>query len=269
MSDLVTLLQQARYAEALSAIHQQLQDTHTPAVEARLLNFQGFAYEQSGELNKALTAYLQAESLIPHEPEYANNIALAYMAAGSPKAAEPYFEKVLRLKPDAQSHMNYALFFLETRDFFRAFLSLEQSSQLAPQWVVPQSSLYSVVDHLVYVEGALLFLQNRLHLSQESAFCLTAMGIYYHLQEKKQLAENYFKLALRKDECYLDTYRYLISLLQNQKNFADALNWALRFHEAEQSFNSAKEILASLQEPIPMSTAHIDEIRHNLHVFFR
>lgn len=267
MTDIVDLLRQANHAEALALIEKQLLKADTPSLKASLFNFRGFAYEQLRHLDKALIAYLQAEQLMPQEAEYANNIALAHIAAGNIQAARPYFEKVVQLKPDAQSYMNYALFLIECRDFFEAFLALEQANQRAPQWPVPQNALLGVIENLIYHHETASFLQERLKSSQESAFCLTALGIYYHLQSQDALAENYFKLALKKDHYDLNAYRHLIGILQSKKKFAESLNWALRFYEAEANFNTAKEVLASLQEPIPLSREHIAEIRTQLHTF--
>lgn len=268
MNEIISHLQRGEYPQAILQIKKELNHSApTPAHHARLLNFLGFAYEQSGHLTEALSAYQDAAKQMPHEAEYANNIALNYIAQGQLNNALPYFEKVAQLKPDAESEMNLALLYIENKQFFKAFLHLEKASQKAPHWAVPQSTLFVVIEHLIYNNTAFEFLKDRLNLSQESAFCLTALGIYYHLNHQEKLAENYFKLALKKDANYLDTYRYLIGVLQSGKKYGDALNWALRFHEAEQSFNSAKEVLASLQDPIPHSLEHIHEIRQNLHTF--
>jgi len=69
----------------------------------------GQALEESGQPEAAITHYVAALKLQPHNPAAHNNWANALVDLNRPEEACPHFEEALRFKPNyAEAHFNYA-----------------------------------------------------------------------------------------------------------------------------------------------------------------
>lgn len=103
-NDVRKLFRQAKYAQALVLVNKNLE---TNPRDPQMRFWQGFIYEQLGQLDMALQVYLDLTLEYPELPEPHNNLGVMYAIKGDYPKAKASLDAALRANPNyATAHEN-------------------------------------------------------------------------------------------------------------------------------------------------------------------
>ena len=110
------LLQQGKYQEALTALHQL--ETKYPAMKG-LSHELGLAYYKKADYLNAIASFKRAQEEDPGDNEAVQLLGLSYYFAGRPAAAIPFLEKVQTWFPSVNVDGSYVLgiCYIQTKDY--------------------------------------------------------------------------------------------------------------------------------------------------------
>jgi len=91
-------------------------------------------YERTGDVDKAISAYLQALEIDDHNNQVRNNLANLYYQKGELDKAETTFRKIIEQEPDyGYTYYSLGLLLAEKGFFDEAITSLEKAVKLLPE----------------------------------------------------------------------------------------------------------------------------------------
>jgi tetratricopeptide (TPR) repeat protein len=110
------LLQQGKYQDALTALHQL--ETKYPAMKG-LSHELGLAYYKKADYLNAIASFKKAQEEDPGDKEAVQLLGLSYYFAGRPAAAIPFLEKVQTWFPSVNVDGSYVLgiCYIQTKDY--------------------------------------------------------------------------------------------------------------------------------------------------------
>ncbi|GIU11109.1 hypothetical protein TUM4445_38000 [Shewanella sp. MBTL60-112-B2] len=252
--------------------------------------------EQSGNLEKALYAYIQALDFNAKNAETFYQIGRIHTIRGNPDIAFKAYNEALVIDPDLMmAHADLGVISMDKRQYRDARLHLEKAIELDQQrlaelevkqvmgaFLVPNrespARVYNAIAILEDVENnhqqAREYFRLILELQPHSAILITNLGYSYYLTGELTMAEKYLKSALREDTRFdrawtnlglvyvrKGFYKRALSAFEQTMSPADALNDLGYFLMLEGKYEKA---IALFERAIDMSPSYFEQAQKNL-----
>lgn len=214
----VTYYNSERYQDAIDAFDKGVAENTNSNDELRRIYAESFAnlaetYRQMGELDKAITKYRVAVSLVKTDADLFSTFGFVLGKKGRWKDAITNFEKAVEVKPETLEYANlgWALiqsaldnkslryFDREKADLERAKVALAKSVELDPKNVAAQLNLGSVLNELGQSAEALKSLKKANELTKDWLPAVNELGEAYLETGDYENASKLFYQALKLD----------------------------------------------------------------------
>ncbi|WP_299804727.1 tetratricopeptide repeat protein [uncultured Shewanella sp.] len=270
-------------------------DFSAPATEEEALQ-KAHNEEQSGNLEKALYAYIQALDFNAKNAETFYQIGRIHTMRGNPDIAFKAYNEALAIDPDFMMvHADLGVISMDKRQYRDARLHLEKAieldqlrlaelemQQIMGRFIVPNrespARVYNAIAILEDVENnhqrAREYFRLILELQPHSAVLITNLGYSYYLTGELTMAEKYLRQALREDSRFdrawtnlglvyvrKGFYKRALSAFEQTMSPADALNDLGYFLMLEGKYEKA---IALFERAIDMSPSYFEQAQKNL-----
>ncbi|GIU27961.1 hypothetical protein TUM3792_36240 [Shewanella sp. MBTL60-007] len=252
--------------------------------------------EQSGNLEKALYAYIQALDFNAKNPETFYQIGRIHTMRGNLDIAYRAYNEALSLDPNLMMvHADLGVISMDKRQYSKARLHLEKAIELDQNrlaqlevksvvggFVVPNQDsparVYNAIAILEDVENnhqkAREYFRLILELQPHSAVLITNLGYSYYLTGELSMAEKYLRQAIRQDSNFdrawtnlglvyvrKGLYKRALATFERTMSPADALNDLGYFLMLEGQYEKA---IALFERAIDTSPSYFEQAQKNL-----
>ncbi|ABV87342.1 tetratricopeptide repeat protein [Shewanella pealeana] len=270
-------------------------DFSAPATEEEAL-LKAHNEEKSGNIEKALYAYIQALDFNARNAQTFYQIGRIHTMRGNPEIALKAYNEALAIDPNLMMvHADLGVISMDKRQYRDARLHLEKAIELDQQrlaelevqqvmgsFLVPNrespARVYNAIAILEDVENnhrqAREYFKLILELQPHSAVLITNLGYSYYLTGELTMAEKYLRQALREDSRFdrawtnlglvyvrKGIYKRALSAFEQTMSPADALNDLGYFLMLEGKYERA---IALFERAIDMSPSYFDQAQKNL-----
>ncbi|MCL1144553.1 tetratricopeptide repeat protein [Shewanella marinintestina] len=277
---------------ALSSI---ASDFSAPLNEAEAL-LKASNEEQSGNLEKALYAYIQALDFNALNAETFYQIGRIHMIRGNPEIAYKAYNEALILDPNLMmAHADLGVISLDKRQYREARshlenaieldqqrLALVESSETMGKFLIPNrespARVYNAIAILEDVENnhqqARDYFKLILELEPHSSILITNLGYSYYLTGELTMAEKYLRKAIQEDANFdrawtnlglvyvrKGLYKRALATFEQTMSPADALNDLGYFLMLEGKYEQAIDLF---QRAIDTSPSYFEQAQKNL-----
>ncbi len=185
----------------------------------------GFAYSESGDLERALECYYQA---IESEPAHAGahyNLACLMQSRGQLDEAISHFEKSIEIRPDHYlSYARLADTCLKINEYERALQCFEKARALRPEEAETHHNVSFVLRKLGRLSDALANSLKATELMPEYKLAYNTQGLIYEDLGQDCNAESCYQTALSYDSGFVDALSNLASLYRKSERHDEAID---------------------------------------------
>ncbi|MGS0724734.1 tetratricopeptide repeat protein [Shewanella sp. 0m-8] len=270
-------------------------DLTAPQTEQDALN-KAHSEEQSGNLEKALYAYIQALDFNAKNPETFYQIGRIHTMRGNPDIAFKAYNEALALEPNFMMvHADLGVISMDKRQYREARQHLEKAIELDQErlsaldikrktvdfWVPNRESparVYNAIAILEDVENnhqqARAYFKLVLELQPHSPILITNLGYSYYLTGELAMAEKYLRKALQADSNFDRAWTNLglvyvrkglhkraLATFEQTMSPADALNDLGYFLMLEGQYEKA---IGLFERAIDTSPSYFEQAQKNL-----
>jgi len=158
----------------------------------------GFAYNNSGDYQKAIESFKEAIRLKPDDVYVHFNLGLAYNNSGDYQKAIESFKEAIRLKPDdVYAHYNLGLAYSNSGDYQKAIESFKEAIRLKPDDVYAHYNLGLAYSNSGDYQKAIESFKEAIHVKPDFVGAHYNLGLAYSNSENYQKAIESFKEAIR------------------------------------------------------------------------
>jgi tetratricopeptide (TPR) repeat protein len=197
----------------------------------RLLD-QAEAFGQAGDYTDALAAYRDALTLAPDSADARYGVALALWCLDEHQAAVATYEELIAADPTLeQAYTQLAVLLLEIERPAEAIAAYRCGLAALPDNVTLLNDLGTTLADEGELTEAVELLERALILAPDDAMLLFNLGNFHDLTGRQETAIDYYRRALRLEPHDLETTYNLALCLQDQEQYADALDQFARVIE--------------------------------------
>ncbi|ABZ76831.1 TPR repeat-containing protein [Shewanella halifaxensis HAW-EB4] len=270
-------------------------DFSAPTTEEEALQ-KAHTEEQSGNIEKALYAYIQALDFNAKNAETFYQIGRIHTIRGNPDIAYRAYNEALVLNPNLMmAHADLGVISMDKRQYREARLHLEKAIELDQKrlalleekqnmgaFLVPNrespARVYNAIAILEDVENnhqkARNYFRLILELQPHSSILITNLGYSYYLTAELTMAEKYLRQAIREDSSFNRAwtnlglvyvrkgfYKRALAAFEQTMSPADALNDLGYFLMLEGQYEKA---IGLFERAIDMSPSYFEQAQKNL-----
>ena len=183
----------------------------------------GFAYNNSGDYQKAIESFKEAIRLKPDDVYVHFNLGLAYNNSGDYQKAIESFKEAIRLKPDdVYAHYNLGLAYSNSGDYQKAIESFKKAIRLKPDDFYAHFNLGLAYSNSEDYQKAIESFKEAIRLKPDDFYAHFNLGLAYLGMRDYQKAVELLKKATKINPNGKEIWYYYACALSGNQNIDEA-----------------------------------------------